>query len=251
MTSWIRLLLVCGPSVAAGVGHAQADIDATLDAFCAHRVECVGGDETLAACLAAQPDVEKAAGVDDEACAALVASFLAHRQCEAALPCEAFVDPAQSGCAATAAPLLDLLLGRGAGACFEGRPPIDAPDGWTCAPHYYNGGVGDGCDCGCGAIDRDCENLGVVGCSEGGCNAEGCDFCYLDGDNVSCDVDPPPGPGPTPPRIPAPTAPSPSCAGTDGAGAAAAGVATLWFFGRRRRRGGARQHGKPMTEVQE
>jgi hypothetical protein len=181
----------------------DADIEPTLTAYCAHRVECRGQNITLATCLADLPDVERAAGVDDEGCDAFVALLLEHYQCQALLPCDELLDTAQPGCAITGARLLDALLTRGVGACFDGRPPVDPPVGWTCAAHYYNGGVGDGCDCGCGAIDRDCEQLGVVGCGEGGCTAAGCDFCYLDGDNVSCggeDTTSPP-----PQRVPDPT----------------------------------------------
>ncbi|MBM4282438.1 MAG: hypothetical protein FJ137_17350 [Deltaproteobacteria bacterium] len=219
--------------------QAQGDVATTLTAFCTHEVECVGGDATLQSCLDEQPDVEKAAGVDDDVCRGLADALLRHYQCQATLSCEALLGPAQDGCAATGAPLLDLLLTRGAGACFDGRPPVDAPPGWTCAAHYYNGGVADGCDCGCGVLDRDCENLGVVGCGDSGCTADGCEFCYQDGDNVSCDADPPPGPGPTPPRLPEPTAPASSCAtgatGTTG-GAGSVGVVLFTVFLRRRRR---------------
>jgi hypothetical protein len=55
------------------------------------------------------------------------------------------------------------------------------PAGWLCDVSRF--GSGDGCDCGCGAVDPDC----AVGCSEPGCRAEGCDSCrFEDGSNFEC-----------------------------------------------------------------
>jgi hypothetical protein len=213
---------------------AQQEIDAALTAYCTHRVECAAGDLTLGTCLDDQPDVAKAAGVDDPGCAELVEMLLAHYRCQTTLSCEALLDPAQGGCAATAAPLLDLLLTRGVSACFEGRPPVDPPAGWTCAASYYNSGAVNDCDCGCGALDRDCETAGVVGCSDGGCYAAGCDYCYLDGDNVTCDDGTPP---PDPPRTPVPPADvgQPSCASVGG-GVGVLAIGALALARRRRTR---------------
>lgn len=45
-----------------------------------------------------------------------------------------------------------------------------APKAWTCAPAKFNGGKGNGCDCGCGAVDPDCELMPsetVTGCKVG------------------------------------------------------------------------------------
>jgi len=40
---------------------------------------------------------------------------------------------------------------------------ICAPASWTCAPFYY--GDGGTCDCGCGAVDPDCDSIGLTdGC---------------------------------------------------------------------------------------
>ena len=41
------------------------------------------------------------------------------------------------------------------------------PSSWVCDPSYY--GVGDDCDCGCGAYDPDCANpaLRVLNCRRG------------------------------------------------------------------------------------
>jgi hypothetical protein len=43
----------------------------------------------------------------------------------------------------------------------------NAPTDWTCSPDFY--GTCDGCDCGCGKLDLDCEGPGV----------EHCEFCDL------------------------------------------------------------------------
>jgi hypothetical protein len=43
---------------------------------------------------------------------------------------------------------------------------------WTCDPQRY--GTGDGCDCGCGVADPDCENKG---CSVYGCRDAACKRC--------------------------------------------------------------------------
>jgi hypothetical protein len=56
-----------------------------------------------------------------------------------------------------------------------------APDAWTCAPAAYGGA--DACDCGCGALDPDCNE----GCAEPGCRAPDCDHCRLaDGSAFDC-----------------------------------------------------------------
>jgi hypothetical protein len=44
---------------------------------------------------------------------------------------------------------------------------------WTCLPENY--GTDDGCNCGCGAPDPDCEGNG---CAAPGCSAEVCDTCH-------------------------------------------------------------------------
>ncbi len=46
-------------------------------------------------------------------------------------------------------------------------PAPETPDEWTCDPYFY--GVGDDCDCACGAYDPDCDNhrLRVLGCHRG------------------------------------------------------------------------------------
>ncbi len=63
------------------------------------------------------------------------------------------------------------------GGCTTGGT---VPTSWTCYTGYY--GAGDGCDCGCGAVDPDC----------GGSTAGLCDYCSNSGAcSSSCsDIDP-------------------------------------------------------------
>jgi hypothetical protein len=87
------------------------------------------------------------------------------------------------------------------GSCMEdGRCTTGPPDGWTCAPRSW--GAGDGCQCGCGAWDPDCDGAGgdaVEGCATGsGCRADGAcevpipegwvcaDEVFGDGDRCDC-----------------------------------------------------------------
>jgi hypothetical protein len=51
----------------------------------------------------------------------------------------------------------------------------DVPAGWKCSPAFYS--RGDGCDCGCGALDNDCLN-GTRGA---------CDFCFNPGSCAKTD----------------------------------------------------------------
>jgi hypothetical protein len=68
-------------------------------------------------------------------------------------------------------------------------PPSDmtpggsgAPPDWACGPQYYS--AGDGCDCGCGALDPDC---GGAGCAAPGCTDAACDFCTdTTGQQIAC-----------------------------------------------------------------
>ena len=52
---------------------------------------------------------------------------------------------------------------------------IDQNLGWSCNPNYY--GSDDGCDCGCGIFDPDCDDASVSSClfcsAPGGCNTTG------------------------------------------------------------------------------
>lgn len=86
---------------------------------------------------------------------------------------------------------LNGLLDSGDSPCLDGNPPVSIPSDWRCPGAYYGGG--DGCDCGCGAIDADC----AVGCAELACTATSCEYCYSDGgsqqtgtpDSACADVD--------------------------------------------------------------
>lgn len=78
--------------------------------------------------------------------------------------------------------------------------PTQPPPAWTCDAGWY--GVGDDCDCGCGAYDPDCDNpdLEILNCEAGEvCNAAGecqgsggpngwtCDLSYYAaGDDCDC-----------------------------------------------------------------
>jgi hypothetical protein len=63
--------------------------------------------------------------------------------------------------------------------CYPGQSCVasacaGSPTGWTCAASKFNGGAGNGCDCGCGIHDPDCDLAGeiVSGCPAGSaCNA--------------------------------------------------------------------------------
>jgi hypothetical protein len=69
-----------------------------------------------------------------------------------------------------------------AGTCY--------PEAWTCEPTYYNSGIMDDCDCGCGATDLDCENQLVATCdfcdNTGSCSATVCPGTILPTDNSIC-----------------------------------------------------------------
>jgi hypothetical protein len=64
-------------------------------------------------------------------------------------------------------------------ACIDDPPPAE---GWTCSPLYYGGG--DGCDCGCGAVDADCEGQDVNSCTYNQCPTG---QAPMPGDNARCE----------------------------------------------------------------
>lgn len=72
--------------------------------------------------------------------------------------------------------------GGSCGSCASGEACVDGQcesegDEWICESAYY--GSGDGCDCGCGAIDPDCSSASL----------SACDYC--DGCATSCgEIDP-------------------------------------------------------------
>jgi hypothetical protein len=89
--------------------------------------------------------------------------------------------------------------------CTAMLPPIDCAEGqtcdttalvcagtptaWTCDPSQYDGGVGNGCDCGCGTSDPDCDLMPaepIEGCA-GGETCNGASACVPAA--WTCDVD--------------------------------------------------------------
>jgi hypothetical protein len=67
------------------------------------------------------------------------------------------------------------------------------PEEWLCAPEWYD--VGDGCDCGCGVIDPDCDDANETSCLycyDPSCASDGseegtCDLeALVDNDNSQC-----------------------------------------------------------------
>jgi hypothetical protein len=87
----------------------------------------------------------------------------------------------------------------GASVPVEGGGCIDIVDGtvdnvtpepWNCASDYF--GAGDGCDCGCGATDIDCEDMSLAVCDfcddNGSCSMDACDAMppIDDMDNAVC-----------------------------------------------------------------
>jgi hypothetical protein len=67
--------------------------------------------------------------------------------------------------------------------CLDGSDEIGCkgPEGWNCSSTFY--GSGDGCDCGCGILDPDCDTSGVescVYCTNAGSCAASCDDIHPD-----------------------------------------------------------------------
>ena len=80
------------------------------------------------------------------------------------------------------------------GDCFElvDREVVDLQiDDWTCPSGYY--GLGDGCDCGCGVFDPDCQNDSSNACdycdSVGSCSGGTCPGAIDPNNNAVCDVE--------------------------------------------------------------
>ena len=63
----------------------------------------------------------------------------------------------------------------------------DVPDDWTCAATRW--GAYDGCDCGCGEVDRDCADDSVAACERTWCGPAGTLGGVLEpGSTTACDV---------------------------------------------------------------
>jgi hypothetical protein len=61
------------------------------------------------------------------------------------------------------------------GRCWHvASAPVEFPKDWTCDDSYYT--ANDGCDCGCGALDGDCEDA----------TGSSCNWCYCPGDVNNC-----------------------------------------------------------------
>ncbi len=73
-------------------------------------------------------------------------------------------DCTQHGCAFS--PLSEQTIPAAAdiATCVEVTPP---PPDWTCDPSWYS--AQDGCDCGCGTPDGDCEQESIEYCASSGC----------------------------------------------------------------------------------
>jgi hypothetical protein len=70
-----------------------------------------------------------------------------------------------------------------------GEPTV--PAAWACSASFY--ATGDGCDCGCGAVDPDCASADVASCdycdNVGSCNGGGgCPGDIKPDDNATCRV---------------------------------------------------------------
>lgn len=95
--------------------------------------------------------------------------------------------------------LADLVLSRSDFAALltplaESEPTPEpetggTPSTWTCSPDFY--GTGDGCDCGCGAVDPDCASSARSACQycndPGSCSNVSCDG-ILTANNGVCDA---------------------------------------------------------------
>ena len=62
----------------------------------------------------------------------------------------------------------------------------EVPDDWTCPNGFYD--AGDGCDCGCGVVDPDCDDATSDSCDfcEAGCASDSCAEINSD-NNAVCD----------------------------------------------------------------
>ncbi len=60
----------------------------------------------------------------------------------------------------------------------------EIPDAWVCFPAFY--GSGNSCDCGCGALDPDCESADAQFCDVNNCPGG---FPPVDDENYLCDIE--------------------------------------------------------------
>lgn len=92
-----------------------------------------------------------------------------------------FPDPDCDGMGCTSAGCTDTTCD----VCHVGSRTVrcDLPAAWTCNPNAY--ASDDGCDCGCGVPDPDCDG---AGCEGDGCSDSACRICHYDGLVGSCSV---------------------------------------------------------------
>jgi hypothetical protein len=133
-----------------------------------------------------------------EVCNQFADAVVEEMTCRTSLACGSFSNPADTTCVAQSRALLDRFL-AGHGLCLHGRVPVVVPPEWECQRFFFAGQ--DGCDCGCGVVDPDCD---AGGCMESGCTEPACTYCYVDGMDVGCDTPIPDG-GHNPP-VPTPDA---------------------------------------------
>ncbi|HEY3356974.1 MAG TPA: hypothetical protein VGQ83_27235, partial [Polyangia bacterium] len=73
-------------------------------------------------------------------------------------------------------------------AAFDTSACTGAPAIWTCPAEYF--GAGDGCDCGCGAVDPDCADATVASCqfctAAGSCATGDCPANIDPSNNAAC-----------------------------------------------------------------
>ncbi|MDI1431458.1 hypothetical protein [Polyangium sorediatum] len=183
----LPLATACSGGDVKGEGEVKSEVPAELSALCERLVICQGLEQQ--ACEAeGMAGIKAALGVKHEVCDALIEADLAMYGCLAKVEdCETFNTATQVAdppvCAAEiAADVAQLSLGGFA--CYSGETPVPPPPEWTCNALRWNGS--DGCDCGCGAPDPDCDGAGSADPGTGVDNPA-CDACFgVDGKAQSC-----------------------------------------------------------------
>ncbi len=160
-----------------GEGEGEGE-NSGIRGFCEKRVLCAdppGTPEIIDGCVSENTaTISTVRGVGDPLCTQLANAFEGFADCVSGQSCAQANNPDDPSCASDS-DLIDSLLDQGAGPCLVGDPSVSIPAGWNCPGEFF--GVGDGCDCGCGAIDADCGGIGdnIPG---SGVGVEGCEFCH-------------------------------------------------------------------------
>jgi hypothetical protein len=151
--------------------------------FCEKSQECTG--QADAACTeTVQGQLDASANQGSAACTEMSTTLLASLTCQANASC---ADLASGAACADEQAAVNALVDDGAGPCLNGDAPVLIPIEWICPSAFF--AIDDGCDCGCGAIDPDCNG---GGCDDAGCRENACEFCYestqaaTDGQSVDC-----------------------------------------------------------------